>query len=242
MHQNKIIQDTSLKEGGCLIIMWNKFRLWFNRNDTKILTIAVIIIGIMILIKSTNQMFKSAMEERNAEISANENTQNTSVFDGTEYDESLLNELDKTSDDYKIANKIIDKFLNNLYIANKNNDVSAKQKAIDMCSSKFIENLTTPKRTITTDNILDYLLKIDNKSNYSVENIYKYDEKNDVAKYIMILKYEDDVTVEKSYMVFNADKTNMSFAFCGSYMELDYIMENSSADFGSIENNGANGF
>ena len=66
--------------------MWNKFRLWFNRNDTKILTIAVIIIGIMILIKSTNQMFKSAMEERNAEISANENTQNTSVFDGTEYD------------------------------------------------------------------------------------------------------------------------------------------------------------
>ena len=34
--------------------MWNKFRLWFNRNDTKILTIAVIIIGIMILIKSTN--------------------------------------------------------------------------------------------------------------------------------------------------------------------------------------------
>lgn len=242
MHQNKIIQETSLKEGGCLIIMWNKFRLWFNRNDTKILTIAVIIIGIMILIKSTNQMFKSAMEERNAEISANENTQNTSVFDGTEYDESLLNELDKTSDDYKIANKIIDKFLNNLYIANKNNDVSAKQKAIDMCSSKFIENLTTPKRTITTDNILDYLLKIDNKSNYSVENIYKYDEKNDVAKYIMILKYEDDVTVEKSYMVFNADKTNMSFAFCGSYMELDYIMENSSADFGSIENNGANGF
>ena len=66
-------------------------------------------------------MFKSAMEERNAEISANENTQNTSVFDGTEYDESLLNELDKTSDDYKIASKIIDKFLNNLYIANKNN-------------------------------------------------------------------------------------------------------------------------
>ena len=58
----------------------------------------------------------------------------------------------------------------------------------------------------------------------------------------MILKYEDDVTVEKSYMVFNADKTNKSFAFCGSYMELDYIMENSSADFGSIENNGANGF
>lgn len=222
--------------------MWNKFRLWFNRNDTKILTIAVIIIGIMILIKSTNQMFKSAMEERNAEISANENTQNTSVFDGTEYDESLLNELDKTSDDYKIASKIIDKFLNNLYIANKNNDVSAKQKAIDMCSSKFIENLTTPKRTITTDNILDYLLKIDNKSNYSVENIYKYDEKNDVAKYIMVLKYEDDVTVEKSYMVFNADKTNKTFAFCGSYMELDYIMENSSADFGSIENNGANDF
>lgn len=41
---------------------------------------------------------------------------------------------------------------------------------------------------------------------------------------------------------FNADKTNKTFAFCGSYMELDYIMENSSADFGSIENNGANDF
>ena len=43
--------------------MWNRFRLWLSRNEAKIITIALCIIGFLVLIKSANNIMRERFLE-----------------------------------------------------------------------------------------------------------------------------------------------------------------------------------
>ena len=125
--------------------MWNRIRLWLNKNDFKILTFVIIVIGIYFLIKGMNNFFKNEQQAKNN----NYIVQNTSIFDDVQYKEDDLKEIDTSSSEYGIVKKIGEKIINTIYIAKKNNDDEQKQNLLNMCSTKFIDNLIRPRRAIT---------------------------------------------------------------------------------------------
>lgn len=225
--------------------MWNRFKIWLNKNDFKIITIVLIITGIYLLIKGTNSYFKNEIKSK-SENYVEENTTNcedNSIFQDTEYSESDFNELSKSDEDYKLVNKIEEKFINTIYKANKNNDESAKKDLVNMCSARWIDSLTTERRVIGTDNILILLMEVNNVNDYSIDNIYKYGEKNNVEKYIVNLKFDDgNAAITNTYVMFNVDKENKTFAFDGNYMDLDNLMDNVLKGYPSIIANGSNGY
>ena len=67
--------------------MWNRFRLWLNKNDSKIITVALCIIGFFIIIKGSNSVLRERfLEEKSKEESENTN----SVFEDTELSKDNL--------------------------------------------------------------------------------------------------------------------------------------------------------
>ncbi len=44
--------------------MWNRFRLWANKNEIKIITVIVCILGCYILIKGMNAFFRNQQQEK----------------------------------------------------------------------------------------------------------------------------------------------------------------------------------
>lgn len=222
--------------------MWNKFKIWLNRNDFKIITILLIIIGIYLLIKGSNNYFKNQVKSSDL-YEYNESNQNISIFDNIEYNDDDLNKLEKSDDEYKLVSKIAERFINTIYRANKNNDESAKKDLVNMCSARWINSLTNERRVIGTDNILIFLMQVDNVSDYSIENIYKYGEKNNIGKYIVNLKLDDGKTaIITSYMIINIDKETGTFAYDGSYIDLDYLMNNIFEGYANIQKNSSNSY
>ena len=216
--------------------MWNRFRLWLSRNEAKIITIALCIIGFLVLIKSANNI----MRERVLENVSKESENTDSIFEGVEYSEENLNGLDKLSDEYKSANTVTKKIIRAIYNAGPDEAVSAREDFIKMCSKKFIQNLTNPRREITTDNIMKFVFKVKDESFYSISNIYKYGEKDCIVKYIVDLRYDDkNTSIINSYLVINIDKNNNTFSYDGNFTNLSYIY-GEEASFEAIENNGVN--
>ena len=216
--------------------MWNRFRLWLSRNEAKIITIALCIIGFLVLIKSANNI----MRERFLENVSKESENTDSIFEGVEYSEENLNGLDKLSDEYKSANTVTKKIIRAIYNAGPDEAVSAREDFIKMCSKKFIQNLTNPRREITTDNIMKFVFKVKDESFYSISNIYKYGEKDWIVKYIVDLRYDDkNTSIINSYLVINIDKNNNTFSYDGNFTNLSYIY-GEEASFEAIENNGVN--
>ena len=112
-----------------------------------------------------------------------------------------------------------------------------------MFSARWIDSLTTERRVIGTDNILILLMEVNNVNDYSIDNIYKYGEKNNVEKYIVNLKFDDgNAAITNTYVMFNVDKENKTFAFDGNYMDLDNLMDNVLKGYPSIIANGSNGY
>lgn len=216
--------------------MWNRFRLWLSRNEAKIITIALCIIGFLVLIKSANNI----MRERFLENVSKESENTDSIFEGVEYSEENLNGLDKLSDEYKSANTVTKKIIRAIYNAGPDEAVSAREDFIKMCSKKFIQNLTNPRREVTTDNIMTFVFKVKDESFYSISNIYKYGEKDGIVKYIVDLRYDDkNTSIINSYLVINIDKNNNTFSYDGNFTNLSYIY-GEEASFEAIENNGVN--
>lgn len=218
--------------------MWNKFRLWFNKNDSKILIVILAIIGIYSLIKGMNNFFKNQQQLKSEKYV----TQNTSIFDDVEYKEDDLKEIDSSESDYQTVKKIEEKIINTIYLARKNNDDEQKQNLVNMCSDKFIENLTTARRTITKENILNYVDAVDNVNDYSIIKIYKYGEKNNVSKYVINLRFDDGgPAITDGYMIINIDKNNNTFSYDGTAMNTNGIYDKDE-NFEEIENKGSNIF
>lgn len=218
--------------------MWNRFRLWLNKNDSKILIVILAIIGIYSLIKGMNSFFKNQQQLKSEKYV----TQNTSIFDDVEYKEEDLKEIDSFDSDYQTVKKIEEKIIKTIYLARKNNDDVQKQNLINMCSDKFIENLTTARRTITKENILNYVDAVDNVDDYSIIKIYKYGEKNNVSKYVINLRTDDGgPAIIDGYMIINIDKNNNTFSYDGTAMNINGIYDKDE-NFKEIENKGSNVF
>ena len=217
--------------------MWNRFRLWLNRNDSKIITIILCIIGFFIIIKGANSMLRERfLEEKSKEESENTN----SIFENAEYSKDNLNGLDKLSDEYKNANTVTKKIIRAIYNAGPDEAISAREDFIKMCSKKFIQNLTNPMTEVTTDNIMTFVFTVKDESFYSISNIYKYGEKDGIVRSIIGLRYDDKSTsIINSYMVINIDKNNNTFSYDGNFTNLSYIY-GEEASFEAIENNGVN--
>ena len=218
--------------------MWNRIRLWLNKNDFKILTFVIIVIGIYFLIKGMNNFFKNEQQAKNN----NYIVQNTSIFDDVQYKEDDLKEIDTSSSEYGIVKKIGEKIINTIYIAKKNNDDEQKQTLLNMCSTKFIDNLIRPRRAITKENILSFVFNVDNVNYYSLEKIYKYGEKNGVVKYIISLRFDDGSSaITDSYMIINIDNNNKTFSYDGTAMNINSIYDEDN-QFEAIEDKGSNVF
>lgn len=216
--------------------MWNKFRIWLNRNDFKIFVWVICIIGIYILLSGSTGFFSkiSSSNTNDDEI------ENTTLLEDDKYNEENAIKLDSSQEEYKEVKLLEEKIINTIYNANKTDDTTIKQDLVNICSEQFKENLKTPKRTITTDNILIFVSKISDTKYYSVQDIYKYGEENNVAKYIVILRFDNKKTViEDSCMVINIDKNNNTFSFDGQYMSMENVYE-SATGFDSIEKNESN--
>ena len=218
--------------------MWNRIRLWLNKNDFKILTFVIIVIGIYFLIKGMNNFFKNEQQAKNN----NYIVQNTSIFDDVQYKEDDLKEIDTSSSEYGIVKKIGEKIIDTIYIAKKNNDDEQKQNLLNMCSTKFIDNLIRPRRAITKENILSFVFNVDNVNYYSLEKIYKYGEKNGVVKYIISLRFDDGSSaITDSYMIINIDNNNKTFSYDGTAMNINSIYDEDK-QFEAIEDKGSNVF
>ena len=218
--------------------MWNRIRLWLNKNDFKILTFVIIVIGIYFLIKGMNNFFKNEQQAKNN----NYIVQNTSIFDDVQYKEDDLKEIDTSSSEYGIVKKIGEKIINTIYIEKKNNDDEQKQNLLNMCSTKFIDNLIRPRRAITKENILSFVFNVDNVNYYSLEKIYKYGEKNGVVKYIISLRFDDGSSaITDSYMIINIDNNNKTFSYDGTAMNINSIYDEDN-QFEAIEDKGSNVF
>lgn len=218
--------------------MWNRFSLWLNKNDFKILTIVIAIIGIYLLIKGMNSSFREQQQAK----SDNYEVQNTSIFDDVEYKQDDLKQIDSSDNDYKIVKEIEENIIKTIYLARKNDDDEQKQNLINMCSKKFIDNLTTARRAITAENILQYVDNVEDVNDYSIREMYKYGEKNNVEKYVIDLKLDDGgPAIIDSYMIINIDKNNRTFSYDGSAMNINGVYD-ANEQFEAIENKGSNVF
>lgn len=216
--------------------MWNRFRLWLNRNDSRIIIIVLCIIVFFTVIKGTNRLLRESLLKEDSKN--NENT--NSIFDNTEYSKDNLNSLDKLSDEYKMASTVTQKIIKAIYKAGPEDEISAKEDLIKMCSKKFIKNPTDSRGDITTDTIMQFVFKVEDESFYSISNIYKYGEKDGISKYIIYLKYDDkNTSIINSYMVISIDKNNNTFSYDGNYTNLGYIY-GKDVSYESIESNGVN--
>ena len=216
--------------------MWNKFRIWLNRNDFKIFVWVICIIGIYILLSGSTGFFSKISSSNTND----DDIENTTLLEDDKYNEENAIKLDSSQEEYKEVKLLEEKIINTIYNANKTDDTTIKQDLVNICSEQFKENLKTPKRTITTDNILIFVSKISDTKYYSVQDIYKYGEENNVAKYIVILRFDNKKTViEDSCWVINIDKNNNTFSFDGQYMSMENVYE-SATGFDSIEKNESN--
>ena len=221
--------------------MWNRFKIWLNRNDFKIVTYIIVAIGIYVMLRGLNVLFKNRSEEEKRQIAENINNENISVAQKKSYEENELISIDSTSEEFDNIETVVKKVFNTSYQANKNNDENSKMDIINMCSNKFIENLTTPRREITTENILNYFLKVENISNYSIGKMYQFNEKNNIKKYGLVLDFDDGgPAITSSYFMINMDYNNKTFNCDGNYFSLSAIDGEIYEEL--IENKGCNTF
>lgn len=218
--------------------MWNSFKIWLNRNDYRIFKMILIIIAGFLIIKGANGFFKNELLKQKKVISEEINSKKNNF---TEYSADDFEKVDITNDEYNKVNKIVKRFLTAVYNANQNNDSSTKQVLLDMCAYKLKNNLSNPEKNLTEENVLEYLINVNSIDNYTVNTILKMDEKNDVAKYIVNLNYNDSANYSvNNYIVINIDKNNNTFSYEGNYINLGYIYQNCIGNFVKIEDNGNN--
>ena len=222
--------------------MWNRFKIWLNRNDFKIVGYILVIIVAYLMIKGLNVFFENQHEENIKKIEANLESENTSVEDDKKIDVQSLDYINPDTEEHKKVDIVTKKIINIAYQARKSEDTELKEDIIGLCSKEFFSNLDAlGKGEITTDNIMEYFIKIDNIDNYLTGKSYQINEKNNISKYAVVLRYDDGVgAVIDSYIVFNLDYNNNTFSYDGIYYNSSAI--NSDINEDTIESNGNNIF
>jgi len=215
----------------------NKFKLWLNRNDFKIIIITIIIIMTYILLKSMGSYNK-----KDEEIEKQENTysyENNVVSNNTSNNFILS---DKSKEDSQDIISIAEKIITTIYQANLNNDnISLKQEIYNMFPDEVIEDLLNSGENINVNSILNFTFYVDDIKNYKIGKVYKGKEENNIVQYAVVLRYQKDENnpIDK-YLVINMDYNNSTFSYGGIVNNLDDF--DSSGELCEIKNKGSNSF
>ncbi len=223
--------------------MINKLKIWLNRNSFRITIIIIVLILGYTLLNRLNYFVGNIQDDEQidgqiSEAAGDSESNNANV---QEVNENDLDKVSSSTSEYKDVTKVAQKIINYIYLAQKSDDTSKKQDILNVCSNVFIDNLTTEKRTINTDNIMDYVFSVSNVNDYSVKNIVKYGENGNVKKYAVSIRFDNGSSaIIDSYMVINIDYDNKTFSYDGNVMSLDYV--DSTNELENIENKKSNTF
>lgn len=227
--------------------MINRFKIWFNRNNYKIMATIFVILIVYVAIKGLNNYFKNSYEnEKTSQLEPK-----TDIYDNLdgEYlfedkkDIETYKKLDKDDEEYNTVQDIFSNILNKVSKARANNDSKLKSELYNICADFFLDEMTSSKKEPDEDNILDYYLGVEesNINKYYIGEVYKYYQNNDVKGYIVETRYDmGNEQYENGFMVIYVDYENKTFLYGGGYASLDNI--NSTIDQESIEKIDGNSF
>ena len=226
----------------------NRLRLWFSRNGFKILIICVSIIIVYIFIKSWNQEYKENIESKQPLSQTEQNSQeNENVFNASDKQELIQNTnlelLENTSVPYEKVSSVVNKMLNTIYEAGLVSDnTQLRQDIYHMFSDELIEKASNIEGyTFDVNSVLNFVFSVDDLERYSIENIYRIQEKGNVGRYLVELRYSDFYQTSLiSYLVINMDYNQNTFSYDGNFSSPEEITKHKEID--SIENKGSNTF
>lgn len=217
----------------------NKFKLWLNRNDFKILIIIIIVLMGHILLKGLGSYYyetKTGREEKSENTSSYHNEVNVSLR------EEDLEQLDKSSEESQKIIVVIQKIMNSIYQANLSNDnLSLRQDIYNMISDQAIQSFLNDGESISVDSILNYIFYVDDISNYAIGKIYKCNENSNIVKYAIVLRYQKNMRDPvDNYLIINMDYNNNTFSYDGMVSDLNEI--DITGKLNDIKNKGNNIF
>ena len=228
----------------------NKFKIWINKNGTKIIVIGALVAIIYSMIKSANNYYEKQHEERVSEEDWQteesddiENSNfNKNVADDSELTTDIFKEVDSNSEECKgvleIANKMIQTVYNATFLDNAE---SYKKDLYKMFSYNEIQSLASGEEYVTEETILTFFYSMSSIDDFALGKVYKYYDNNNVSRYAVYLR-RDVSSGEKnyvySYMLINVDYNNRAFEYDGSVEKLGYV--DMDRLVGSVANNGSN--
>lgn len=226
--------------------MINRFKIWFNRNNYRIIITILGILIVYISIKWLNNYFKNYKEdsEKNVTVigSTYNNIEGEYLYEKKD-DISSYQKVDNSEDDYGVLQNIIKIIFGKVAKANQNGDSSIKEELYDMCADSFIDDMSSYEKEPNSDNILNYYpgVKLDNIDKYYIGEIYRFYQYESVKGFVVEMRYDlGDNNYENNLIVIYVDFNSKTFLYGGGYARLEGI--NCSIDIDSISSNGSNTF
>lgn len=237
----------------------NRFKLWFNKNGFKVISIIVIVLAIYYSIKGFNNFFRDMKEDRESEIkTANTDNQNNistdlltnqgDIDNNEETSENNTTNLDNLpkiehlTEEYNEVIQVAQKILNCIYKVTKDKtDTNLKQELYNMYTQEAITKFSKLGKNVEPANISEFVTPIENLTYYSAGTMYKCAEKDDTTRYALEIKLDNggDIIIN-SYMIININHKAKIFSYSGDIMNIEYI--NQLDEITEIKNKGTNNF
>lgn len=218
----------------------NRFKLWLNRNDFKILVMILIIsMGYVLLNSMKSNDTRRDNQSSNTisrNVSLNENVTQNNI---TKED---FTQLDKSTEESQKVINVMQKLINILYQVNISSDnLSLRQDIYNMFSEDTIQDLINQGENVSEESILNFIISVDNISNYVIGNIYRCMENDNVVKYAVLLRNNrNERNPIDNYLVINIDYNQSTFSYSEIVSDLSQV--NCSETLSAIENKGSNTF
>lgn len=225
--------------------MINRFKIWFNRNNYKIMMIIVITIILYAAIKGLNSYSQSSLKNSDnivAKSDIYDQLEGEYLFEDKENIETY-EKVNTSEEEYNIVQSIFKNLLDKIANARKNDDSEIKEELYDMCLDDFIDEMTSIEEEPDVDNILNYYPGVETSTidKYYIGEIYRFYRNNEVKGYIIETRYDmGNNNYENNFMVIYVDYENNTFLYGGGYASLERI--DTSIDVDSIDDNGGNTF
>lgn len=227
--------------------MINRFKIWFNRNNYKIMSTIFTILIIYAAMKGINNYFKNIHDNEESD-QLEPRTEIYSNLEG-EYlfkdkkDIETYTKLEESDDEYDTVEGIFNIILNKVAKARKDDDSQLKSELYNMCADFFLDEMTSSNKEPDEENILDYYLGVKESTinKYYIGEIYKLYQNNDVKGYIVEARYDiGNDQYENGFTVIYVDYQNKTFLYGGGYTSLDNI--DTTIDIESIDDVDGNNF
>lgn len=225
--------------------MINRFKIWFNHNNYKIMTTVLSIIIVYAAIKGLNNFFKNVQEDEGNQQKAksyiSDNLEGEYLFEDKE-DLETYQKVEKTDDnEYNTVENIYNNIINK--VAKANNDNRLRQDLYNICADFFLDEMTSARKEPNEENILDYYPGVieSNINKYYIGDIYRFYQNGNVKAYFLEIRYNlGNNNYESNFMIIYVDYQNHTFSYGGSCARPEGI--NSTIDIESIDTLDGNTF